>query len=188
MWVLPKPLCPLFPDRYFPFAFCSVADKKNLFFVDDVEVAALRVTMKHTMINTATILSASLCLSCIQPVAAAEDLDGLLDGLLEDGSHEYGKALNLIATARNGRGTITYNGKTVWKGRVKSDTLTAIGGRRASGENPKYAEGTDLSAVWDGDKLLWENVEGAGLELEPERQKLLEMSKRLDQASEKQER
>lgn len=159
---------------------------------DSVEVAALGMMMKHTMTNmtrTAAIFCASLCLAWAQPVTASpsgEDVGAFLDGLLDE--VDIGKDIglpnanvpSLKAISKNGKGTITYKGQEVWKGRVTSD-LKVIG-KVVSGNTTKYAEGTELAAVWDGEKLLWENVKGAAQELEPERRKMGEQAERLKDA------
>ena len=137
--------------------------------------------MKRKMNQSVAILCTALCLAWTQAAIAENDLDGMLDGLLEEhDSCNESEGPKLIAEAKSGLGTIDYNGKRVWKGRVKSDHLTAIASvANGGGEEPKYAAGTELAAVWDGDKLLWENVKGAAIELEPQRQKLQEQMERL---------
>ena len=56
-----------------------------------------------------------------------------------------------ISTA-NGKTTITYKGKDVWTGKAKG---------RVTGKN-KVVDGKEYVAAFDGDKVIWENVPGAG--------------------------
>lgn len=145
------------------------------------------MTMKHTMTHnitkTAATFCASLSLAWSQAALASPSESGieeLLEGLIEETNidqEDEDKGINLKAIAKNGRGTITYNGKKVWEGRVKDDLKAIV--KVVRGKHLKYAEGTEVAAVWDGDKLVWENVKGAADELEPERLKLQEQKERL---------
>ena len=67
-----------------------------------------------------------------------------------------------ISSSQNGdRGTVTYNGKEVWKGKVEDGLSTA-----ASSVN-----GKSLAAAWDGKKLVWESEKGAGAALQAQQKK-----------------
>ena len=141
--------------------------------------------MKHI---SAIILTASLVIT--NSAFADPDLDDLLEQAKAklDQASKYDAGVNLSAISINGKGTITYKGKEVWKGRVKNDELTAIGkvgnisenGEQKNSEDYEQ-ENTELAAVWDGDKLIWENRSGAGAALEPERKKLKLESERRKQ-------
>ena len=75
----------------------------------------------------------------------------------------------LSTSVINGKGTINYNGKKVWQGPVKKD-LKAIT-KAASDNKNGQQKNTEIAAVWDGKKLVWESSPGAGAALEPDRKK-----------------
>lgn len=138
--------------------------------------------MKTKSIESAIFLSAFTALTAIQSATADPpkiDPERLLEKL--ESSQGSQDQLNLKAVSINGKGTVTFNGEEVWKGRVKSNDLTAIA-KVSNGNESKYAEGTELAAVWDGDKLIWENVRGAADELQPEFQKARQKAKELKEA------
>jgi len=62
---------------------------------------------------------------------------------------------NLSVSTANGQTVVTYNGKQVFAG----PTTSAATGRSSSVNGVAYA------AVFDGDKVLWENVPGAAQQL-----------------------
>jgi len=76
---------------------------------------------------------------------------------------------SISSSTTDDKGTVTYNGKEVWKGKVKKG-LTAIA---------KSIDDENLAAAWDGKKLVWENVKGAGKKLEPDLKKALDQQKKL---------
>lgn len=69
----------------------------------------------------------------------------------------------------NDEATVKYNGKEVWKGKVKKPVITVS----------KSENGNDLAAAFEGKKLLWENVNGAGKQLEDERKESAKRLKKL---------
>ena len=58
-------------------------------------------------------------------------------------------------SSNNGQVSVSYKGKQVWSGQAKGTPV-----RRSSNIN-----GEDYAAAFDGDKVLWENVAGAGAKL-----------------------
>ena len=75
---------------------------------------------------------------------------------------------NITVSQSNDEATVKYNGKEVWKGKVRKPVIAVS----------KSDNGNDLAAAFEGRKLLWENVAGAGKQLEDERK---ESAKRLKQ-------
>ena len=61
-------------------------------------------------------------------------------------------AAGITSSSANGITTITYNGAAVWKGKT-SGKVNA---------RSKAVDGTTYAAAFDGEKVLWENVPGAG--------------------------
>ena len=61
----------------------------------------------------------------------------------------------ISVTNRNGDVTVTWKGKVVFTGKA-AGRVTA----KSANEN-----GTEFAAAYDGDKVLWENVPGAGEKL-----------------------
>lgn len=57
------------------------------------------------------------------------------------------------------------NGEEVWSGKVKKGLIAVS----------KSENGRDLAAAFDGRKLVWENVDGAGAQLEAERKKAADL-------------
>ena len=76
---------------------------------------------------------------------------------------------SISSSTANDKGTVTYNDKEVWKGKVKKG-LTTIA---------KSVDEENLAAAWDGRKLVWENVNGAGKKLEPDLKKALKQQEKL---------
>lgn len=141
--------------------------------------------MKPKSIKSAILLSSVIALTAVQSVPADPpkiDPDRSLENL--DNSKNSQDQVNLKAVNINGKGTVTYKGQEVWKGEVKSDQLTAIA-KASNGKESKYSEGTELAAVWDGDKLVWENIHGAANDLQPEFQKARQKAKELKDALDK---
>ena len=68
---------------------------------------------------------------------------------------------NISVQQNNDEATVKYNGKEVWKGKVEKLVIAVA----------KSVDGNDLAAAFEGKKLLWENVAGAGKQLEDERKK-----------------
>ena len=69
----------------------------------------------------------------------------------------------------NDEAIVKYNGKEVWKGKVKKPVIAV-----SESEN-----GNDLAAAFEGKKLLWENVAGAGKRLEDKRKEAAKRLKKL---------
>lgn len=61
-------------------------------------------------------------------------------------------AAGISVSTQNGVSTITYQGKAVWTGKTTGQVL----GRSKTVNNVSYA------AAFDGNKVIWENVPGAG--------------------------
>ncbi len=76
---------------------------------------------------------------------------------------ENSKVAGIQAVSKNGEGKVTYNGEVVWEGKVEGQ-LKAVA-KSVGGGDGKYTDNTEFAAVWDGEKLLWENVKGASDEL-----------------------
>ena len=74
---------------------------------------------------------------------------------------------SISVQTNNDESKVTYNGKEVWKGKVKKPVITVA----------KSIDGNDLAAAFEGKKLLWENVAGAGKQLEDERKKAVKRLK-----------
>lgn len=122
-----------------------------------------------TILSTALLLGTSLSVSADSP-GPSKGLDSLtLD--------PKWKKQSVSSRVANGKGTVSYQGKRVWRGRVKEGLRVAS--KMVSGFKGKYTDDTELAAAWDGDKLLWENVKGAAQELQPE---FLKMEKQLREA------
>ena len=78
-------------------------------------------------------------------------------------------SVSISVKTNNDESTVTYNNKEVWKGKVKKPVITVA----------KSVEGKDLAAAFEGKKVLWENVVGAGKQLEDERKKAAKQLKKL---------
>ncbi len=61
-------------------------------------------------------------------------------------------AAGITVSTTNGKTTVSYKGKEVWTGKPSAK----ISGRTKLVGNQEYA------AAFDGDKVIWENVPGAG--------------------------
>jgi hypothetical protein len=61
-------------------------------------------------------------------------------------------AAGISVSTSNGKTTIVYQGKEVWTGKT---TGKVTGKSKAVGD-------TTYAAAFDGDKVIWENVKGAG--------------------------
>ena len=120
--------------------------------------------MKHKSALTALVLTAIPVLT--SSAIANPDLADLID---QAKANQAAAQANLSTSVINGKGTVTYNGKKVWQGRVKKD-LKAFSKATSSNDNGQEKK-AEYAAVWDGNKLVWENSPGAGAALEPERKK-----------------
>ena len=127
--------------------------------------------MKHNSVLKTILLAAGLIMS--NSADANPDLAKLIEEA--KGNQNAAKAKQNAAKAElstsviNGKGTISYNGKKVWEGPVKKD-LKAVTKAESDDKNGQQ-KNTEMAAVWDGKKLVWENTVGAGAALEPERKK-----------------
>lgn len=70
---------------------------------------------------------------------------------------------SISSSTKDGKGTVSYNDKEVWKGKVKKQ-LSAL---------TKAEDGKECAAAFDGKKVVWELNKGDGKKLEPELKKLL---------------
>ncbi len=122
--------------------------------------------MKHISTLKAIVLTVTLGIT--NSALAIPDLADLIDQAKAKANQNAAEA-NLSTTVINGKGTITYNGKKVWQGPVKKD-LKAFSKATSTNEDGEQ-EKTEYAAVWDGNKLVWENTPGAGAALESERKK-----------------
>ena len=61
-----------------------------------------------------------------------------------------GYAAQISSTVINGKGTVTYNGEEVWKGRVKGRLISRT----------RSVNGTHHAAAFAGDKIVWERKKG----------------------------
>ncbi|QTN33469.1 hypothetical protein HZ994_14460 [Akkermansiaceae bacterium] len=122
--------------------------------------------MEYTCALKAVALTSTLVIT--NYAFANPDLADLIDQAKAKANQNAAEA-KLSTSVINGKGTITYNGKKVWLGPVKKD-LKAFSKAMSSSENGDQ-KSTEYAAVWDGDKLVWENMPGAGAALEPEREK-----------------
>ncbi len=61
-------------------------------------------------------------------------------------------AAGVAVSTVNGKTTLTYKGKEVWSGKT-TGKVTA---------RQKVVNGTEYVAAFDGTKVIWENVKGAG--------------------------
>jgi len=66
-------------------------------------------------------------------------------------------------------GKVIYNQKEVWKGKVRTQLLSIA----------KSIDGVDYAAAWDGEKLIWENLEGAAEKLNGDLRELLQRKQAL---------
>jgi len=124
--------------------------------------------MKHISTLKAIVLAATLGIT--NSALAKPDLADLIDQAKAKAKVNQNAAeAHLSTTVINGEGTITYNGKKVWQGPVKED-LKAFSKATSNNEDGEQ-KNTESAAVWDGNKLVWENTPGAGKALEPERKK-----------------
>lgn len=122
--------------------------------------------MNYTSVLKAIALTATLALT--NSAFANPDLTKLIEQAKAKANQNAAEA-NVSTSVINGKGTITYNGKKVWQGPVKKD-LKAFSKAVSSSNNGEQKK-TEYAAVWDGNKLVWENTPGAGAALEPERKK-----------------
>ena len=76
---------------------------------------------------------------------------------------------SISSSVSDGKGTVKYNDREVWKGKVRKGLNTVA----------KSVDGEDLAAAWDDKRLVWENVKGAGQKLEPDLRELLKKQKKL---------
>jgi hypothetical protein len=120
--------------------------------------------MKRISVLNAIVLTVTLGFT--NSALANPDLADLIDKA--KASQNASKA-NLSTSVVNGKGSITYNGKKVWQG-VVTNELKALSKATGTAENG-LQENAEYAAVWDGNKLVWENAPGAGAALEPERKK-----------------
>lgn len=78
----------------------------------------------------------------------------------EEAREDKKNARASISSSQNGdQGTVTFNGKEVWKGKVEKGLSTVA----------SSVDGKSLAAAWDGKKLVWESEKGAGAALEDKR-------------------
>lgn len=129
--------------------------------------------MKRSILPT--ILAATLVLGTT--LTASAQSPGSSPGLDSLKLDPKWKKQTLTGRVVNGKGVVSYQGKRVWRGRVKQGLRVAS--KMVSGFKGKYTDDTELAAAWDGEKLLWENVKGAAQELQPEFSK---MEKQLEEA------
>ena len=122
------------------------------------------LVMKHISVIKTIVLTVALGIT--NSALANPDLVDLID---KAKANQNAAKANLSTSVINGKGTITYNGKKVWQGAVTKD-LKAFSKATSTAENGPQ-ENTEYAAVWDGNKLVWENAPGAGAALEPERKK-----------------
>ena len=64
---------------------------------------------------------------------------------------------SISSKVNNGVGVVTYNGEEVWSGEIKNGLRTAA--RSLVGQDSPEEF---LAVAWDGEEVVWENVEGAG--------------------------
>jgi hypothetical protein len=117
------------------------------------------LVMKHLSFLKTVVLTVALGLTNL----------ALANPGLADKADQNASQANLSTSVIDGKGTITYNGKKVWQGAVTKD-LKAFSKATSTAENG-LQKNTEYAAVWDGNKLVWENAPGAGAALEPEREK-----------------
>lgn len=110
-------------------------------------------------------LSAAILFGCGHLVHAA--VDETKTDPRADKDANSAAAASIGATTSDGQGTVTYNQKEVWRGKVRQQ-LIAIA--RSVGD--KGYDG-DYAAAWDGKRLVWESVKGAGDKLKGESRELL---------------
>lgn len=61
-------------------------------------------------------------------------------------------AAGLVVSYENGKSTVVYEGRKVFEGATKAKASGAV----------KNVNGVQYAAAFDGDKVIWENVKGAG--------------------------
>jgi cytochrome bd-type quinol oxidase subunit 1 len=61
-------------------------------------------------------------------------------------------AAGIAVTSANGQTTVVYKGQEVWTGKTKNKPVGKT----------KVVGGKEYVAAFDGDKVIWENVPGAG--------------------------
>lgn len=71
----------------------------------------------------------------------------------------HSSSVSISVEQTNDEAVVKFNNKEVWKGEVRKSVIAVS----------KSENGNDLAAAFDGRKLLWENVAGAGAKLEEER-------------------
>ena len=78
-------------------------------------------------------------------------------------------SVKISVNQTNDEAVVTFNDKEVWKGKVRKSIIAVA----------KSVDGKDLAAAFDGKKVVWENVAGAGKQLEDERKKAAKRKKKL---------
>lgn len=90
-------------------------------------------------------LTAGLAAGFMHTTAVAQNL-----GKIKQGARTAGAGISV--STRNGITTLTYQGKEVWSGK----TTGQVTGRA------KTVDGVNYAAAFDGNKVIWENMRGAG--------------------------
>ena len=89
--------------------------------------------------------AALLTVGFLSATASAQNL-----GKIKQGARTA--AAGISVSTQNGLSTVTYQGKAVWTGKTTGQVL----GRSKTVNDVIYA------AAFDGNKVIWENVPGAG--------------------------
>lgn len=95
--------------------------------------------------NTLTTVVALLVLACWSSVAFSQNIS-----IIKKSARTA--AAGISVSTSNGKTTVVYQGKEVWTGK----TTGKVTGKA------KAVDGKEYAAAFDGEKVIWENIPGAG--------------------------